>query len=169
MMKVLFLYFIATLTVTSSALAAAANFKISVSKDASVEMSIVSSAQSKLPKENYFHGIKPCKHALKCLEFHTAVKGSSWILVPISIVDLTNEDDFAGDLAKLGVSAQKEKKQEFDWGFVSSWIQASASNHYFYLIPSDRTYGLRIGPISNTLLNNYEFNFQKTQWEFKDE
>ena len=165
-MKSLF-YFIAILTITSSAMAS--TFKVSVGKSAVVEISIVSSAQNKSPKENYFHGTKDCKHALKCLEFHTSVKGKPWVLVPVNVVDLTNEDDFAGDLAKLGVSAQKEKKQEFDWGFVSSWSAAQSSNHYFYLIPVDRTYGLRIGPVSDTLLSHFEFNFQKIQWKFKDE
>lgn len=166
-MKIFILYFIAI--VTASLPAIASTFKVSVGKSATVEISVVSSAQNKSPKENNFHGIKDCKHALKCLEFHTSIKSTPWVLVPVNIVDLINEDDFAGDLAKLGVLAQKEKKQEFDWGFVSSWSTAQSSVHYFYLIPSDRTYGLRIGPVTNALLNNYEFNFQKVQWKFKDE
>lgn len=159
-------YFIAILTITSPAVAS--TFKISIDKSAAVEISVVSSAQNKSPKNNYFHGIKDCKHALKCLEFHTTAKGKPWILVPVNIVDLTSEDDFAGDLAKLGVSAQKEKKQEFGWGFVSSWLTAQGSVHYFYLIPVDRTYGLRIGPFSDFILQNFDFQFAKVAWKFKD-
>jgi len=165
-MRISFLYLIVALTVASPAMAT--TFKISVGKAAVVDLSIVSSPQNKSPHENYFHGVKSCQHTSKCLEFHTSAKGSEWAQVPVSIVDLTNEEDFAADLAKLGSSAQKEKKQEFDWGFVSSWMTAQSSAHYFYLIPKDRTYGLRIGPIADTVLMNYDLQFQKTIWKFND-
>jgi|GEM_PF-3014986 len=165
-MRISFLYLIVALTVASPSMAT--TFKISVGKAAVVDLSIVSSTQNKSPHENYFHGVKSCQHTSKCLEFHTSAKGSEWAQVPINTVDLINEEDFAADLAKLGVSAQKEKKQGFDWGFVSFWMAAQSSAHYFYLIPKDRTYGLRIGPISDALLSNYDFQFQKISWKFKD-
>lgn len=138
-------------------------FTVSINKDASMSMSIL----IKNTKENYLSEVKACKtaHALKCLSFHT---GSGMTEVPLALVDLVDADELSTDAGKLskGGSLQKESKESYPWGSVLAFKTDAA--HVFYLIPEDRTYSLRLGPISDSLLANHDLQFAKVSWKFKD-
>lgn len=145
--------------------ASAANLKMDLGKSASVEIPVVA-RQSK----NTFQGAKPCSKmgASKCLDIRWSIKNEMDSLIPAALIDRVDEDELKMDLIKLSknTSVQNEKTDKFAWGSVSFW--SAGSTHYFYLIPADRTYSLRIGPFSDALLVNFDFQFAKAQWKFKD-
>jgi hypothetical protein len=156
-------------------------FTISINKEASMSMSLITKnsknpdwADLKTCSKSVFEGIK-ISHSLKCLYFSDdrgagkdAAKEAA-TEVPFSIVDLIDIDELTDNLSRMAKGFTLENKETYGWGKVLSFRAAGThAAHFFFLIPEDRTYSLRLGPFPDSVLEHCDLQFSKVSWTFHD-